>query len=81
MNKFWFKLEDRGLSVNPGKNWIFVFFKNSLRNKQLKFSTISPFIWSSASVELKTRSPWLESDLYEVTPLNPLMHPVKDESV
>ena len=74
-------MDESGLSDNPGKSWIFVLLKNSFKNKQLKFCIVSPSLWSSADVELKTSSPGLESDLYEVTPLNPLIHPVKEDNV
>jgi len=81
MNKFWLILEANGLSDNPGKNWSFALLKNSFKNKQLKFCIVSPSVCSSANVELKTSSPGLESELYEVTPLNPLIQPVKEDIV
>ena len=81
MNKFWFTSEFKVLFSNPGKNWVFVFVKNSFKNKQLKFLIVEPDLWSSDSVSLNTTSSLLISLLYEVIPTNPLIHPVKEKSV
>ena len=77
----WSKFDVKLLLDNPGRNCIFIFCKNSFKNKQLKFSIADPFLCSAASVVEKTRFSGLDSDLYEVTPLKPLIHPVRVESV
>ena len=81
MKTFWFTSDAKGLSDKPGKNWILVLFKNSFKKRQLKFSIVAPSLCSADDVELKTSSPGTESDLYDVTPTNPLMHPVKEDEV
>ena len=69
------------LPSKPGVIWCFVLVKNSLRKRQLKFSIVDPLACCSAVVDSKTNSSALVGLLYEVTPLNPLTHPVNPKVV
>ncbi len=81
MNKFSFKPSVRGLSSRRGKNWCFVFTKNSFKNRMLKFSIKAPDSWSVSLDEVNTKFSGFASFLYAVVPENPLIHPVNELSV
>ena len=62
-------------------NWRFIFNKNSFKNKSLKLVIVDPETCAADLVVSKTNVSEVASAVYEVTPLKPLTHPVKDESV
>ena len=77
MKSFWFTSESSSLFWKPGANWVFTLIKNSSSNKLLRFITVEPLscVWTSDSVKVSLSD--LSLLLYEVIPLNPLIHPVK----
>ena len=81
MKIFSFRFSANSLFSNPGISCIFVFDRNSLRKRQLKFTISAPDSCEEASVDLNTSSSEFISPLYDSMPLNPLIHPVNEKSV
>ena len=73
INNLWFKSASKVLSSKPGEIWFFSFSKNWLKSKALKLVTLLPFAWGLISDCEKVSWSFVP---YEVTPLNPLTHPV-----
>ena len=73
MNNLWLRSESNVLSSKPGEIWFLSFNKNLLKSKALKFTTLLPFAWGLISDCEKVNWSFVP---YEVTPLNPLTHPV-----
>ena len=68
----------RVLSSKPGVTCFFTFLKNSCKNLILKLSTTAPEEWVEMPDSENTNSSGLLTLLYDVIPLNPLAHPVKE---
>ena len=73
MNTLWLRSASKVRSSNPGEIWFLSFNKNLLKSKALKLVTLLPLAWGLISDWEKVNWSCVP---YEVTPLNPLTHPV-----
>ena len=80
MNCDCFKFLSKSL-LNPYNNCLFIFLRNSSKNKMLKFSTIVPFSCVFSSEDEKTRFSGFDGSVKDVIPLNPLVQSTKLISV
>ena len=67
------------LPSKPGANCFLIFFKNSSKNKILKFCTLSPCLCGSATVLENNKFSGSSLFSYEETPLKPLLQLKKFE--
>jgi hypothetical protein len=72
INCAWFKLSVNFSVWSPGNSWPFTLFKNSCKNKTLRFFTGVWNLWLSAEVSLNVSSSELLDLSREDTPVNPL---------